>query len=94
VQNRRFVIRTFKGKYQQPYAEFNIPFDFEIVIKAAKEDLRPTIPPNCPPMLSSLVSQLLQLSKSKRPTLEQLLEKLTLIEDDFNTNNQKWTLSH
>lgn len=37
--------RVIKGKYAQPYSEYkHIQFDFQIVVQAAKSNLRPTIP--------------------------------------------------
>jgi len=84
------IHRVLKGKYAQPYSEYNITFDFEIVMKAAKEDLRPTIPSNCPVKLRYLMIQILQLVKNKRPLLEQILEQLTKIEEEFYANKEQW----
>jgi len=75
--------RVIKGTYEQPYSEYNIPFDFEIILKAAKEDLRPTISPKCPSVLSNLIKQILKLEKIKRPSLDQILDQLTKIEEGY-----------
>lgn len=44
-------------KYAAPYSEFDfIKYDFQIIIQVAKKDTRPTIPLNCPLVLTKLIS--------------------------------------
>uniref|UniRef100_A0A6B2L1G0 Uncharacterized protein n=1 Tax=Arcella intermedia TaxID=1963864 RepID=A0A6B2L1G0_9EUKA len=83
------VNRVMKGVYEQPYSEFkSITFDFDIIHKAAKEDLRPTIPPGCPPIFAEMISLLTHKSQSSRLTLPTLKGKLDEIEEAMKTNPQ------
>jgi len=47
------VYRTLTGRYIQPYSEFNLNYDFQIMVQAA-EGLRPTIPKTAPKELKKL----------------------------------------
>jgi len=85
------VNRVIKGKYEQPYAEYkNLTFDFQIIISAAKEDLRPTIPPTCPQMVKDLITQLLHKSQTSRPSLDDFISRLDEIEKHFKGDPVKW----
>lgn len=87
------VNRVIKRKYEQPYSEYKLAFDFDILVKASKEDLRPTIPPQCPTKVSNIIKQVLDLNKSKRPSLDQLLDYFTDLEKDLKDQPENWTIS-
>eukprot|EP01133_Synstelium_polycarpum_P005972 gene5972-6917_t len=52
------VIRCMKAKYERPFSEYkHIQYDFQILIQTSKHNLRPTIPPNCPELFTTLITQ-------------------------------------
>lgn len=68
------INRTITGKYSQPYSEYkNITFDFQIIIQAAKDNLRPTLPPTTPEILSNLVKQCVHENTDSRPTCSEII---------------------
>jgi len=70
------------GKYEVPFSQFpDITYDFQILVQAFKEKLRPTIPPLTPPILSNLIEVCWQQDVSMRPSCPALLEKLTAIKN-------------
>jgi hypothetical protein len=51
------VNRCIKGKYERPYSEFpHIAYEYQIILQAAKQGLRPTIPP-CPEPMAKLIAE-------------------------------------
>lgn len=71
------IIRTMTGKYSQPYSEYkNITFDFQIIIQAAKDKLRPTLPSDTPEILVKLVQQCVHEENETRPTCLDVIETL------------------
>jgi hypothetical protein len=51
------VNRCIKGKYERPYSEFpHITYEYQIILQAAKQGLRPTIPP-CPEPMAKLIAE-------------------------------------
>lgn len=71
--------RVINQVYAQPYSEFNLKFDFQIIIQVAKNGLRPTIPPSAPPALSGLIQQCLLEDYTQRPDTGLLLAALKKI---------------
>ncbi len=52
------VTKCMTGHYQRPYSEHqNLRYDFQIIIQTSQHNLRPTIPPNCPPMFVELMTK-------------------------------------
>ena len=85
------VNRVIKGKYEQPYSEYkHLSFDFQIIIQAAKEDLRPTIPPQCPVPFQELITRCLHKSQKGRPRLEAIIQALNAIETDYKAHKEEW----
>jgi len=79
------------GKYAQPYSEYKqIQFDFQIVVQAAKSDLRPTIPPKCPPPFAQLIQAVLHKTQEERPSLAQIQEALGSLEASYVSDPAKW----
>ena len=79
------------GRYAQPYSEYkSIQFDFQIVVQAAKSDLRPTIPAKCPPPFTQLIQALLHKSQTERPTLGQIEEALDALDASYKGDPAKW----
>jgi serine/threonine protein kinase len=83
--------RVVTGKYAQPYSEYkHIQFDFQIVVQAAKSDLRPTIPPKCPPPFTQLIQAVLHKTQEERPSLKQIEEALGSLESSYTSDPSKW----
>jgi hypothetical protein len=86
--------RVIRGKYEQPYSEFkNIQFDFQIIIQAAKSDLRPTIPESCPESLAAVIRACTHKEREKRPTCPDLITMLDAVEKEYQTHKAKWDTS-
>eukprot|EP01124_Arcella_intermedia_P022631 TRINITY_DN3416_c0_g1_i6.p1 TRINITY_DN3416_c0_g1~~TRINITY_DN3416_c0_g1_i6.p1 ORF type:complete len:754 (-),score=194.31 TRINITY_DN3416_c0_g1_i6:1541-3802(-) len=67
--------------YQLPYSEYTfLHFDFQVIIKSSKEDLRPTIPPTTPYSIHNLIETLWNPSPAVRPDIHTLLDTIKLIE--------------
>eukprot|EP01124_Arcella_intermedia_P001149 TRINITY_DN10623_c0_g1_i2.p1 TRINITY_DN10623_c0_g1~~TRINITY_DN10623_c0_g1_i2.p1 ORF type:complete len:808 (+),score=191.62 TRINITY_DN10623_c0_g1_i2:303-2426(+) len=73
--------RCLYNKYCRPYAEFPmITMDCQIIIKVAKDELRPTIPEALPSVLKSAISHMWSQSPDARPNTEQLVGLLDTME--------------
>jgi len=76
--------KCFLGEYQRPYQEYtHLKFDFQILIQAAKNNLRPTIPHNCPSSFSKLISHCTHKDPASRPNIEEVLKKYQDLEKKF-----------
>lgn len=85
------ITRCMRGRYERPFAEFkHIQYDFQIIIQSAKENLRPTIPPNCPEVLINLIKMCWDPNPDLRPSSAQVLEVLTELETVYQENKKKW----
>jgi len=85
------VMRVMTGNYGQPYAEFkNLQFDFQIIIQSAKEDLRPSIPPECPQLFRELIVDCWHKQQVSRPKLEDIIQRLSDIEAEYKSKHQEW----
>jgi hypothetical protein len=83
--------RCIKNKYEQPYSEYrHLQFDFQIIIQAAKQNLRPTIPPSCPESFANLIRRCLDKDADARPNVIQVLDILKSIEAEYNANKAAW----
>jgi len=85
------VNRVIKKKYDQPYSEYkHLTFDFQIIIQAAKEDLRPTISPTCPPPFRDLITKLWNKAQKARPNLDTVIKCLDIAQDNYAANKSQW----
>jgi hypothetical protein len=85
------AFRVLRGKYEQPYSEFkNIQFDFQIIIQAAKSDLRPTIPDTCPEILANVIRACTHKERDKRPTCPELITMLEAVDKEYQSSKGKW----
>lgn len=83
--------RCLKNKYEQPYSEYkNLTFDFQIIIKAAKEDLRPTMPPDCPPEFLKIIRACIHKDAAARPEVNEVIQMLTECQEIFRGNQEAW----
>eukprot|EP01099_Mayorella_cantabrigiensis_P001575 TRINITY_DN1706_c0_g1_i3.p1 TRINITY_DN1706_c0_g1~~TRINITY_DN1706_c0_g1_i3.p1 ORF type:complete len:726 (-),score=149.15 TRINITY_DN1706_c0_g1_i3:421-2598(-) len=85
------VYRVINQEYAQPYSEFSeLRFDFQIIIKSAKQGVRPTIPPSTPPPVNEVITQCLHPEPSHRPDTGILLQALTKLHEDYKANPAQW----
>uniref|UniRef100_A0A6B2LBQ2 Protein kinase domain-containing protein n=1 Tax=Arcella intermedia TaxID=1963864 RepID=A0A6B2LBQ2_9EUKA len=74
-------MRYFFKKYFRPYSEYTyLTMDCQIIIKCAKEELRPTIPEKFPKRLRGFIKYLWAQSPDFRPNGEQLSTALNELE--------------
>lgn len=83
------INRTMKGKYEQPYSEFNLVYDFQIIVQAS-QGLRPSAPPNTPQPLLDLITICTDSDVSKRPTASEVVSKIAEIKDTYKNNQEEW----
>jgi len=85
------MVRCITGRYERPFAEFkNLQFDFQIIIQTAKKGLRPTIPATCPEGFTNLIKECFEHSPEKRPSCAEILQRLTVLQNDWQTNAEAW----
>jgi len=85
------VVRIVKGKYEAPYADHkNLQYDFQIIIQVAKKGIRPTTPPNIPPMMDELLRRCMDAEPEKRPALDEVIRNLDEMKKDYSINTAQW----
>lgn len=85
------AVRCVTRKYQQPYSEFkNIQFDFQIIIQAAKEGKRPTIPETIPKAWTKAIKTCWDADPNVRPDSSGLVKLLRSTEKDYKANKGEW----
>lgn len=85
------VNRVLKGVYEQPYSEYkNINFDFQIIIQASKDNLRPTLPATTPESLLNLVKICVHADPEQRPNGPGLLQLIEACKADYAANKHSW----
>jgi serine/threonine protein kinase len=85
------INRVLKGVYEQPYSEYkNIQFDFQIIIQASKDNLRPTLPATTPEALAKLVKACVHEDNESRPSGPEVLALLASAKADYSSNKHQW----
>jgi len=85
------LVQTCVGEYCLPYSEYpNINFDFQIIIKVAKEDLRPTIHNHVPSSVKEQIKNLWNPKPQLRHSIVTLLESFKELEKTYLTNKESW----
>lgn len=86
------VHRAMEGYYARPYGEYkNLQYDFQVIVKVSKEQVRPTIPPNTPERLRNIITRCWSHDSDVRPTCEELLEQLSIVRKDYESNIDDWS---
>ncbi len=49
-------MRAITKQHRSPYDEYNIKFDYSIIVPVCKRNLRPTVHNNIPPSLAAIVN--------------------------------------
>jgi len=86
------VSRVINAEYRRPYKEYpNLFNDMVIFIQAARNGLRPTIPPTTPELLTNLIKDCWNEKPENRPTdCVQIIERLQALEKDWLENKENW----
>jgi len=85
------VVRCLTGKYQRPYAEYDsIRNPLTILIKAAKDNLRPSIRDITPKPLQKLIKSMWDPEPSQRPSCASILVSLKKTAEKFEKNKESW----
>ena len=85
-------LRTVTGVYKKPFSEYeDIQYDYQIIIRSAKDQLRPTIPDTCPPSLSQLIQDCWTADKDKRPSCVDIIQRLQSIEELYLNDKEKFS---
>lgn len=69
------MLIAFSEKYQQPYAEFGLHIDFQIIVQTA-QGLRPTIPIGCPLDFVEVFAMCVGPEASDRATAREVADRI------------------
>jgi len=80
-----------KGRYERPYAEFKNyrTLGFSILVNTALKKVRPTLP-TLPEKLGTLIQLCWHQSRSARPEIGVVLEKIDEIQEQYINNKDEW----
>jgi serine/threonine protein kinase len=85
------VNRCTKGFYEKPFSEYTeLIYDFQILMQAAQQGRRPSIPSACPVAVEVLIHKCLDQNPEKRPECKQILQLLMIIENEYLENKTDW----
>jgi len=87
------LYRVIHQIHQRPFAEF--PYsgpnaDLLIIVAVSTENLRPTIPPNTPPILRFLVEKCTKPQPNDRPDCHDILDLLEKADTNYKENKEEW----
>jgi tRNA A-37 threonylcarbamoyl transferase component Bud32 len=87
------IHRLSTGKYLKPYQEYDyIHLELQILYQAAEAGLRPTLPKNCPEIISDLVNRCWHAEPRERPSCAEILNILDEANEQFKLNPDKWAI--
>jgi len=85
------IYRLIYGFYQRPYGEYpTLQYDFQIIVKASKEQVRPTIPASTPEGIKSLIRKCWAPEADSRPSCEEILADLQAVRAEYEKNVPQW----
>eukprot|EP01089_Gocevia_fonbrunei_P001148 TRINITY_DN11080_c0_g1_i1.p1 TRINITY_DN11080_c0_g1~~TRINITY_DN11080_c0_g1_i1.p1 ORF type:complete len:488 (-),score=85.50 TRINITY_DN11080_c0_g1_i1:65-1480(-) len=80
------VVRCVKGTYDRPYGEYpNLSLGYTIIIKAAKENLRPSFPESVPSQFVDLIKSCWAPEPEKRLNCTEILNILNELENQYQS---------
>jgi len=85
------IYRVINQKYQRPYEEYpKLKLDWQIILKTATENLRPTLPASTPLPLATLIRQTICKDQAGRPNAGVLRDLLHEVRDHYTTHKSEW----
>uniref|UniRef100_A0A6B2L688 Protein kinase domain-containing protein n=1 Tax=Arcella intermedia TaxID=1963864 RepID=A0A6B2L688_9EUKA len=86
------VYRVINGKYQRPFLEFDSVRgkDLLVIIQAANDNLRPTIPPKAPEVIKALITSCYQGAPDLRPSAKEVFQILCQAEEEYTQHKEQW----
>jgi ankyrin repeat protein len=85
------VARIMKGTYEKPFAEYtHLKMDVQVLVQAAKLGKRPTVKDNCPRLFGDLIVECWDPAREKRPTIDDVINRLAVIKKDFANNKETY----
>jgi len=86
-----FATRIVTGTYQKPYSEYkHIRMEVQILVQAAKKDLRPTVVAGTPDSLGNLIRASYQPERERRPLAPATITCLEAIKEEYLANKEAW----
>jgi serine/threonine protein kinase len=83
--------RVINQKYQRPYEEFpKLKLDWQIILKTATENLRPTMPTSTPLPLAILIRQMVVKDQAGRPDAKEVLQQILEMRDHYERHRNEW----
>jgi hypothetical protein len=64
--------------------------EVHILVQAAEENLRPTVPESCPKLVKDLIKKCWDPNPKLRPDVHLVLKELEAIHSDYSNNPPKW----
>jgi len=85
------VIRVLLCKYMRPYSEYpDMIRDIQFLKPVCDDGLRPTFPNVCPSEITQLIKDGWNQLPDKRPTIEEIIERVAKIESLYEKNKEDW----
>jgi hypothetical protein len=89
-----FDFRCIRGRYERPYGEYkDIQMEYQIILQASSNKLRPTIPQTTPARIAELITSCLLDEPSERPDTAVLVTSLREMREDYVKNPKAWEQS-
>lgn len=83
--------RVLEGKYIRPYSEYpQVTLGYTVIIKAAKENLRPTIKATMPESIRQLIEKSWSAEPANRPGCDDMVKELEAITEIYHQNQDAW----
>ncbi|KAH3743172.1 hypothetical protein Pelo_15434 [Pelomyxa schiedti] len=84
------VNRVAKGNWELPFAEFNYSSPYQVLMQAAKNNRRPTMPPSVPQPIQDFYLRCVDPLPDNRPSSSQALTEITQMLYSYNANPVSW----
>jgi len=84
--------RCVIGSHSKPYSEYKQIFTkpYQILMQAAKQKRRPSIPPLCPSAIRSIITVCWAEKPEDRPSSNQLLSMLDWVQNEYALHTEEW----
>jgi len=90
LMTKHIAYRCLTGSQSNPYSEYKFNMEVHILVQAAEENLRPTIPESCPKQMKELIRDCWNPDPRQRPNVHQVIQALEAMEQDYFNNALRW----